>query len=53
MAELERLLALEQHNIPYFLAADKETALPITRQRSFVAAIDYLLGREALVEWVV
>ncbi|HBO7423086.1 TPA: RecQ family ATP-dependent DNA helicase [Pseudomonas aeruginosa] len=32
----------EQHDIPYFLAADKETALPITRQRSFVAAIDYL-----------
>ncbi|EMM8839928.1 MULTISPECIES: RecQ family ATP-dependent DNA helicase [Pseudomonas] len=32
----------EQHDIPYFLAADKETALPITRQRSFVAAIDYM-----------
>ncbi len=32
----------EQHDIPYFLAADKETTLPITRQRSFVAAIDYL-----------
>lgn len=32
----------EQYDIPYFLAADKETALPITRQRSFVAAIDYL-----------
>jgi ATP-dependent DNA helicase RecQ len=36
----------EQHDIPYFLAADKETALPITRQRSFVAAIDYLRGLE-------
>ena len=32
----------EQHDIPYFLAADKETALPITRQCSFVAAIDYM-----------
>ncbi|MDH4562298.1 RecQ family ATP-dependent DNA helicase [Pseudomonas sp. BN411] len=32
----------EQNGIPYFLAADKESALPITRQRSFVAAIDYL-----------
>lgn len=32
----------EQHDIPYFLAADKETALPMTRQRSFVAAIDFL-----------
>ncbi|NYT60828.1 RecQ family ATP-dependent DNA helicase [Alcaligenaceae bacterium] len=67
MAQLERLLALEQgnwngcavlarthrylwpiqawceqHHIPYFLAADKETALPMTRQRSFVAAIDHL-----------
>lgn len=32
----------EQYNIPYFLAADKETALPITRQRCFITVIDVL-----------
>ena len=36
----------EQHDIPYFLAADKEAALPITRQRSFVLVIDHLRGIE-------
>lgn len=34
----------EQHDIPYFLAADKDSALPITRQRSFVRAIEHLRG---------
>nr|WP_277754417.1 RecQ family ATP-dependent DNA helicase [Rosenbergiella collisarenosi] len=32
----------EKYSIPYFLASDKETALPITRQRYFVAVIDRL-----------
>lgn len=32
----------EQHDVPYFLAADKGIALPMVRQRGFVAVIDYL-----------
>jgi ATP-dependent DNA helicase RecQ len=44
----------ERNDIPYFLAADKETALPITRQRSFVAVIDHLraLGEPLCAEEV-
>lgn len=37
----------EQRNISYFLASDKETALPITRQRGFVAVVDYLRETES------
>ncbi|NLC37581.1 MAG: RecQ family ATP-dependent DNA helicase [Alcaligenaceae bacterium] len=32
----------EQRAIPYFLASDKESALPRTRDRHFIAAIDQL-----------
>lgn len=34
----------EQHDVPFFLAANKDTVLPTTRQRGFVAVIDYLRG---------
>ncbi|NVZ65247.1 RecQ family ATP-dependent DNA helicase [Pseudomonas gingeri] len=37
----------EQQGIPYFLAADKEAALPLTRQRSFMVVIDYLRGLDS------
>ena len=37
----------EQKGIPYYLSADKENALPIIRQRSFVAAIDCLRSHAA------
>lgn len=32
----------EKYHIPYFMAADKDALPPITRQRSFVAVIDFL-----------
>lgn len=32
----------EQHGIPYFLASDKQSALPLTRQRPFVRLIAQL-----------
>jgi ATP-dependent DNA helicase RecQ len=39
----------EQAGIPYFLAADKESALPITRQRGFMAVADHVrLVQESL-----
>ncbi|MBK4990662.1 RecQ family ATP-dependent DNA helicase [Pseudomonas sp. S36] len=36
----------EQHKVPYFLAADKDTTLPLTRQRGFIVVMDYLRGLE-------
>lgn len=38
----------EQQGIPYFLASDKEAAVPFTRQRGFVTLVEYL--RNKLVE---
>lgn len=35
----------EQHGVPYHLAADKDSSLPLTRQRSFVEVVG-LLERE-------
>ena len=32
----------ERHNTPYLLTADKDSALPIVRQRSFVVVIDIM-----------
>src|SRR5699024_9683523 len=38
----------ELHNVPYFLAADRDGELPLTRQRSFVALIDHLHSRDQI-----
>jgi ATP-dependent DNA helicase RecQ len=37
----------ERHRVPYFLAADKQSALPLTRQRGFVWAIEHLRTAQA------
>ena len=34
----------EREDIPYFLAADKQSGLPLTRQRPFVGLVAYLRG---------
>ncbi len=34
----------EHHGVPYFLAADKNSALPLTRQRPFTQLITHLRG---------
>lgn len=37
----------ELHKVPYFLAADKQSALPLTRQRSFICAVEHLRATDA------
>ncbi|TVT56600.1 MAG: RecQ family ATP-dependent DNA helicase [Azoarcus sp. PHD] len=36
----------ELHKVPYFLAADKQSALPLTRQRGFICAVELLRSTE-------
>lgn len=34
----------EEHGVPYYLAADKDSALPLTAQRGFAQAVEVLRG---------
>jgi ATP-dependent DNA helicase RecQ len=37
----------EHNSLPYYLAADKQSALPLTRQRGYIQAIEHLRANQA------